>query len=126
MSDTKTVPTLEVASMVTGVCLCTTNIPLMMEIASHLCGFDVWNHELVHGPTMDIAIHEALSQHPLLPLRDAATADWQKARDMAIDSYGAELSLRKGSHSRVESPIATIRAVAPHAEILAITPQVRP
>ena len=50
----KEFPTLVVASTVTGVALCQLEggILPIMECASHLLGNPVYNHELVHEPTV--------------------------------------------------------------------------
>lgn len=121
----KEFPTLIVASTITGIALCQIKGGLgpMLECAAHLLGGPVWNHEFCHEPTMMEISEAAYSQFPDLPTRAEAEADYQAAAAKALAAYGPVVSVKEGTFRRRESPLATLRTVAPHAEIITIHPK---
>lgn len=120
MTDTKEFPTLILASTISGIGMTDMTYSDIMEIASWLCGYSIYTHELAHGPTKDIYISEGISQFPRMPLYDAAQRDWQAARDAALAAYGPTVSVRRGDHRRAEHPVHTLKAIVPNAEVVVI------
>lgn len=119
--ERKDFPTLVVASTLTGIALAhMRGIGPMHECAEWLFGGPVWTHELVHGPTQDVYVEEGYRQFPNLPRRDEAEKDWQAAASKATAAYGPTVNVVRGSDGRRESPLATLRAVAPHAEVIPV------
>lgn len=103
-----TFSTLEVASAVTGIGLCQTSYARMKEIMSHVVGYDLWTHELVHKPTADNACAAILALFPDLPTRAEAQADWKDAAAKAVAAYGETVTIPKGASARLKYPLATL------------------
>lgn len=118
---TKQFGTLEVASALTGIAMCTTSVTRMSEICAWLLGGPVWTHELIHEPTMDAVKGEGYRQFPLLPQRENAQANWEAAARQAVVIYGETLTVHEGTHGRREHPEDTMRAVGVSGPIVTIT-----
>ncbi len=109
MAETKTFPTLQVASCACGIILQDgLSYGDMAEIAEHALGHPVWTHELGDEKTMNRvrdAIHGAF---PQLPTREEAQADHFAAADRATAAYGETINLERGTNERTEGPIASL------------------
>lgn len=126
MTERKEFPTLVVASAVCGVGLGAMKFSDMHEAVEWLFGGPVWTHELVHGPTQDAYVSEALEQFPKLPTRAEAEKDWQAARERVLDEYGPILSVAKGTAQRRASPIETLKDIRPDAQIIPVLTKANP
>jgi hypothetical protein len=120
MDNTKKFPTLIVASTMTGIALTKTTFSEMMECASWLCGYPIWTHELAHGPTIDQYKTEGYEQFPAMPTKAEAEADYVAAAAKAISAYGEAVEVRQGSSKRHEGPVDTLRAMAPHVDVIPV------
>lgn len=108
MHETKTFPTVNVASCATGIILRTgLSYADMAEVAEHALGHSIWT-ELGDNKTMNkvrAAIHD---QFPEIPTREEAQADWQAASDRAIKAYGETVELKRGAGQRTETPMDSL------------------
>lgn len=120
MSETKQFPTLVVASTITGIGLTNMKFSDMHECAEWLCGYPVWTHELVHGPTQDQYVTEGYEQFPNMPTPAEAENDYVAAAAKAVAEYGETVVVRQGDSQRHEGPIETLSTVAPHAEVITV------
>lgn len=121
MSETKEFPTLVVASTVTGIGLCEgLNYSKMQECAEWLCGHPVWTHELAYQPIIDRYKSEGYRQFPQFPSVEEAETDYAAAAQKAIAAYGEVVSVEKGEGKRDGSPMQTILAMKPDAEVVTL------
>lgn len=109
MAETKTFPTLQVASCACGIILQDgLSYADMAEVAEHALGHPIWTHELGDEKTMNRvrdAIHGAF---PQLPTREEAQADHLAAADRATKAYGETIDLECGATERTEGPITSL------------------
>lgn len=121
MAETKEFSTLVVASTITGISLCDgLTVSQFHECAEWLCGHPVWTHELVHAPTKDRYVTEALEQFPDMPTAIEAHENLSAAAAKAIAAYGIKVSVKRGQHERRENPADTLHSVAPNAKVVII------
>ena len=118
--EAKEFPTLIVASSVTGITMTGMTYSDVQRVISWLCGFDIWTHELVHGPTRDMALEECARQFPLMPTQAEAETDWRAAADKAIDAYGATVLVKRGTGTRRAGPVQTLKDIKPDARVIEI------
>ena len=112
MTDTRTFPTLHVASAITGIGMCLgLKYSNIHEIASHLFGAPVWTHELGHSRTIEAYAAEGYRQFPDMPTKEEAKADWRKAAQKAIAAYGETVTVARGTSIRREDPISTLASM---------------
>lgn len=116
----KTFDTYLVASAVTGIAMGPMTFGDIQEVWEMLLGAPVWTHELAHEPTHDAVSEECYRQFPDMPTRAEAEEDFEAARTKAEAAYGHFVTVRRGDHGRRETPLETIGAVAPHAEVVTI------
>ena len=121
MTETKEFPTLVVATTATGISLGTgINYSNVQECAEWICGHPVWTHELGFGPLMDRVSALAYAMFPLLPTKDAASADWSAAARKAIEDHGETVLVPRGALERDQSPIETLKQMRPNDDPLVI------
>ncbi|KQT52183.1 MULTISPECIES: hypothetical protein [unclassified Aureimonas] len=108
MAETHEFPTLEVATAMTGIALCSTSISRMHEIATVLAGHDVWTHELGHRETMDAIGAHARIGLPDMPTRHEAEANWKAAAEKATSAYGDTVTVTRGTMQRSADPVSTL------------------
>ena len=120
---TKIFNSLDVATVLTGIAMRKGfTVSLAQEIASHLLGYDIYTHELVHEPTQDAYTEEGYRQFPDMPRRDAVHADLNAATSQVLAAYGPKVTVARGNHVRREHPLDTLRViVGPDKPIIAIT-----
>lgn len=120
MSKMQEFPTLLVASAASGIALCSCTYSDMMRVMSWGLGYSVFTHELAHEPT--IMEFRALieEQFPDLSKKPECSENWEAAAARAVERYGETISLRHGSTTRRESPIATLSAMVPAEKIIVV------
>jgi secreted trypsin-like serine protease len=108
LPDEKTYDTFVVATALTGIGLGPCSYSDIMDVYSMLLGYHVWTHELAHSPTIHEVRDEGYRQFPNMPTGAVASADWEKARDIAVAEYGHFVTVKRGNSVRRESPVATL------------------
>lgn len=112
-------PVATVLTLLTGVIMTTKGV---VECAGHLLGYSIFVHEI---PDAEEQIKAAiLAQHPQLgdvePIEaerpDAAVflGEYLKRQ---VAKYGATLPLARGDLRRTESPVRSLKRVAPHMHV---------
>jgi hypothetical protein len=119
--NTKTFPTLHVATCLTGIGLCEDiSYSRVQEIASHLFGAPIWTHELIHAPTLDAYKSEGYRQFPDMPTAAEAEADYEAAARKAVATYGETIDVVEGTHGRREHPVDTLSRLVPADRIIEV------
>lgn len=109
MTETRTYPTLHVASAITGVCICEgLTISRLHEITGFLAGHDVWTHELGNRAMMQRIFDHAREQFPEMPTKADVLIDHRSAGSKAIAAYGEMAEVRKGTLTREAGPVETL------------------
>lgn len=114
--DIKTFPTLQVATLLTGVGLCSQyRFSDMLEPAEQVLGHPVWLHELGHAEVMARIREIGLKHFPDMPTREEAKKAWRAAGAKAIKAYGPTVDVPLGTDQRTRHPIETAREMREEA-----------
>jgi hypothetical protein len=106
--DVKNFPTLQVATLLTGVGLCSQyKFSDMLEPAEQILGYPVFLHELGHAETMDRIREIGAQLFPNMPTREDAQLAWRAAAVKAIDAYGQSVTVPRGTDKRQRGPATT-------------------
>lgn len=107
---TRTYPSLEIASFLTGIALCQTNFSKLMEIAEFLSGEPIWTHELACEDIIRPIQDEGYRQFPLMPSREDAAKDYKAAIYKVVEAYGTAIEVTQGYVERKADPLTTAMA----------------
>jgi hypothetical protein len=120
MAETKTFPSLHVATAATGIGLVNgMSFSQVHEIYEYVLGHPVWTHEI---PRYSEQVRQLLSkQFPEMPSRADAEADWATAGDAMLVAYGPHVEVKAGTGERTESPLDTLREVAGNKPVIVVT-----
>lgn len=103
---------LAVASAATGIFLCDgISYADMQEICSWVMGYSIWTHELASKPMVHAIYDEIHRQFPLMPTREEAREDWQKAAKTVMKAYPAKIAVAQGHAVRSASPVETLTGI---------------
>lgn len=122
----KTYATEVVLSATTGILLC--EFGDMHELIEHIIGHPVWTHELADRSMMDVIREDVCDQHPRLREVDKSqiiNGDWATFRDKWIAKLGATLDIESWNYIRSETPLDSLKRIAPGATSLAVLSQKR-
>jgi hypothetical protein len=118
--QTKTFPSLHVATAATGIGLVSgMSFSQVQQIYDHVLGFPVWTHEL---PRYGEEVRRLLSeQFALMPSREAAEENWRTAGEAMLAAYGPEVEVTRGTGERTASPVDTLREIVDPEKIIVVS-----